>query len=156
MNCSKASNRLLGLIGLLLVLVADSGSGRAESHGVPSIAAPDSLFDAGASANSTAPGMNNVVKALAVDARGHLYAGGAFTSVEGVPAAHVAEWDGRRWTSLGTGLDGTVFSLACDRDGNLYAGGLFTVAGGTGARFIARWDGRAWSPEPTARSRRSR
>ena len=88
-----------------------------------------------------------------------LYAGGDFTSIDGVQRAAIASWDGNAWASLGAGL-GPVFSnpnvvgvttraLLVHDDGSgpaLFAGGSFTTAGGQPANHIARWNGAAWSP----------
>ena len=95
-------------------------------------------------------GMDNGVSALAVDASGNVYAGGAFTTAGGVSANHIAKWDGSNWSALGSGLDNayhgtSVYALAVDASGNLYAGGDFTTAGGRTAYDIAKWDGSNWS-----------
>src|SRR5262249_30269641 len=68
------------------------------------------------------------VKALAWDGAS-LYAGGEFTSAGGAPAYYVAQWDGFKWSALGSGMDGFVWSLQWDGTG-LYAGGYFLTAGG--------------------------
>lgn len=96
------------------------------------------------------------VRALAVydDGRGPaLYAVGPFTVAGGVPAHHVARWDGAGWSALagpsGEGTNGDVNALAVYDDGSgsaLYAAGTFTTAGGVPASGIARWDGTAWAP----------
>src|SRR5689334_24518190 len=39
-----------------------------------------------------------------------LYVGGGFTNAGGVPASHIAKWDGSNWSALGGGLDNTVFA----------------------------------------------
>jgi hypothetical protein len=78
-----------------------------------------------------------------------LVAGGLFTSMGGVPASHIARWDGDAWSGLGAGVSGEVRALAVFDDGEgdaLYAGGAFQQAGGMPAKFIAKWDGEAWSP----------
>jgi hypothetical protein len=85
------------------------------------------------------------VSALAVDGRGNLYAGGWFDIAGEVSASHIARWDGRAWSVLGSGMNGEVMALALDRAGNLYAGGGFTLAGGVLANYIAKWDGSRWS-----------
>jgi hypothetical protein len=77
-----------------------------------------------------------------------LYATGDFTGACGVAANHIAKWDGRKWSALGTGLDDPAGALAVFDDGSgsaLYAGGWFTTAGGVAAAQIARWDGATWS-----------
>jgi hypothetical protein len=92
---------------------------------------------------SLGSGMGSVVCALAVSGT-NLYAGGGFTTAGGVPANHIAKWDGRAWSALGSGLNGGVLALAVSGT-NLYVGGDFTTAGGVPAYYIAKWDGRAWS-----------
>jgi len=84
-----------------------------------------------------------------------LYAGGFFGLAGGVPANHIARWDGSSWSALGSGLalitypNTRLHSLAVHDDGSgpaLYAGGYFTTAGGVAANGIARWDGSRWTP----------
>ena len=90
--------------------------------------------------------MNNQVNALVVDRSGNLYAGGAFTSVGGVPANYLAKWNGSGWLPLGSGMNNQVNTLVLDSSGNLYAGGVFTSAGGLPANYVAKWNGRGWLP----------
>ena len=94
---------------------------------------------------ATAP--NNYVYALVVDpSTNNVYAGGSFTTINGVSANYVAKWNGTAWTALGTGMNGQVKALAWDSATNtLYAGGSFTTAGGTSAMNIAKWNGTTWS-----------
>ncbi len=73
-----------------------------------------------------------------------LYAGGTFTTINGVSAHNIARWDGASWHAVGTGVNNTVLALAF-LGSDLYAGGAFTEAGGTTVNGIARWDGAAWS-----------
>lgn len=91
-------------------------------------------------------GMEPIVYALAVfdDGSGPaLYAGGKFTAAGGVDANHVAKWNGKTWSALGSGIGGTysyVNALTVFDDGGgpaLYAGGGFS---------IAKWNGSNWSP----------
>ncbi len=86
-----------------------------------------------------------------------LYVVGSFQSAGGIPALHIARWDGAAWEALGSGLSGTpTESLkAFDADGPgpqremLYVGGTFNSAGGVpGTVGLARWDGTAWSAVP--------
>lgn len=94
---------------------------------------------------------NGVVFSLAWDGSQHLIAGGEFTSIGGISANRIAEWDGARWEPLGNGIDsdypvGTyVRTLAFDRFGLLYVGGSFTHASGLLVNNIARWDGNTWA-----------
>jgi len=80
----------------------------------------------------------------AVDENGHLYIGGSFDSVSGIPARNIAYWDGNVWHALGDGVKGQVYALAFDPDGELYAAGLLMGAGGQYAGLAARWDGKTW------------
>jgi hypothetical protein len=97
-------------------------------------------------------GANSSVFGLAVfdDGSGPaLYAGGAFSSVDGVPANSIARWNGTSWSALLNGMGGgSVTALAVFDDGNgsaLYAGGTFVSAGSVAANRIAKWDGTSWS-----------
>jgi hypothetical protein len=82
-----------------------------------------------------------------------LYLGGDFASVDGVPAAAIAKWNGEEWAPAGSGLEffgdpGYVFALEVFDDGSgpaLYAGGLFNLAGGVETTSIAKWKGQVWS-----------
>ena len=77
-----------------------------------------------------------------------LYAGGSFTTIEGVAAQRIARWDGSNWSPLGTGANDSVRSLSVFNDGvgsALYAGGDFSVMGAAIAHHVARWDGSDWS-----------
>lgn len=89
-------------------------------------------------------GFNGPVRALALY-QGELVAGGDFTQAGGVPAAHVALWDGVSWQPLGDGTNDAVWCLL-PWNGSLVAGGAFTSAGGVPASRVARWDGTSWSP----------
>jgi hypothetical protein len=79
----------------------------------------------------------------------YLYAGGAFSQIGGVPASHIARWDGYNWVALLNGTDAPVMSLAVGVNPSsgsyLYAGGYFTSAGGVEANHLAAWDGSSWA-----------
>lgn len=68
------------------------------------------------------------IRALAV-AGSTLYVGGDFTMANGLPAPHIARWDGAAWSSLGTGLNAAVLALGVSPTGTVYAGGAFTTVG---------------------------
>ncbi|MBN1511133.1 MAG: hypothetical protein JXB13_03895, partial [Phycisphaerae bacterium] len=77
-----------------------------------------------------------------------LYAGGHFWPAGGVPASHIARWDGAQWSALGSGTNGDVRALVTFDDGTgpaLYAGGDFTSAGGRTVNRVAKWNGTQWS-----------
>lgn len=71
-----------------------------------------------------------------------LIAGGGFTMAGGVPAHHVAKWDGAQWDSLGSGVG--QFSYEYVRALTDHADTL--VVGGTFPGNVRRWDGSAWQP----------
>jgi hypothetical protein len=90
------------------------------------------------------------VRALAVDDKGTVFAGGNFTIAgDEVEANYIASWNSGHWEALGSGGSGMnrwVNALAVDATGNLYAGGEFTLAGDAASYGIARWDGSRWHP----------
>lgn len=88
--------------------------------------------------SSLLTGLNGSVKVIVVDASGHLYVGGAFTTADGNAANNIAKWDGSAWSALGSGLDNTVYALTFDNNGVLYAGGDFTDK-------LSKWDGTTWT-----------
>jgi hypothetical protein len=102
------------------------------------------------------PAASGAVWALArgsIGAGDRLYAGGGFTSIGGVTAGRVAQFDGTTWQALGTGIAGpfspTVFALALFDDGTgggtqLYAAGRFDSADGQPAPLIAKWTTQGW------------
>lgn len=77
-----------------------------------------------------------------------LFVAGTFSSIDGVPAANIARFDGHAWQALGSGVNDHVMALEVFDDGTgpaLYAGGYFTQAGGQIVNRVARWDGESWS-----------
>jgi hypothetical protein len=75
-----------------------------------------------------------------------LFAGGGFTSIGGIEAEKVAEWNGTEWSAYDLPYWGVgVYSIDRGPDGTLYAGGAFADAalpGGNGG--AARWTGTEW------------
>jgi len=120
---------LLSLVGLALALA------------IPARAETPAFSDADWA--SLGSGMNEPVWSLAVSGT-NLYAGGYFTTADGMPANYIAQWNGSSWSALGSGFDGGVAALAVIGT-NLYAGGDFANAGGVPANYIAKWDGHSWS-----------
>lgn len=75
---------------------------------------------------------------------GKLVCAGLFTSINGVGAINIAQWNGTSWSALGNGLNGLVTALGV-YNGDLYASGIFTASGATPLPgFMARWNGTAW------------
>ena len=97
---------------------------------------------------SVVAGCNNVIYALAFDASGNLYIGGAFTDWGDTNGDGIVKWNGSSLSSLGTGLSNPYTKALCfDSNGNLYVGGDFgTVGGVANTSRIAKWNGTVWSP----------
>jgi hypothetical protein len=65
---------------------------------------------------------------------------GDFSSVGGIPARGIAEWDGETWQAYDLGPETNpahVYAVARSESGDLYAGGA--ISGG-----VLRWDGTGW------------
>jgi hypothetical protein len=99
-------------------------------------------------------GTNSSVRAMKAY-NGYLYAVGTFTNAGGIPANHIARWNGVTWDSVGSGIHGGIpYSLEVYNN-ELYVGGAFTMAGNITVTGIAKWDGINWSnvgqlgPDPT-------
>jgi len=89
-----------------------------------------------------APVVDGGVHALAAGPGDTVYAGGAFTTVDGVPQRGVARlsMDGRRLSGFQATVDhGDVKALAV-RDDNVYAGGTFAAVDGVRRAGLARLD----------------
>ena len=91
------------------------------------------------------PIIRDEIKALAIDARGNVYAGGDFGRIGGVAASRLAKWDGSTWTALATtvpneqdGNSSYVGALAVDPTGYLYVGGKFNGIDSVPALNVAR------------------
>lgn len=84
---------------------------------------------------------NDVVRAVAERA-GTICVGGDFTTINAVPAAHVACLASGVWTQAGDGIAGTVRALSFASDGRLIAGGHFAVSGGAN---VATMTAGTWS-----------
>lgn len=74
---------------------------------------------------------------------GALIAGGAFETVDGVPAHGLAIYADGAWSELAGGVDGTVRCLALHQ-GDLVAGGSLSAAGGVPVAGVARLSDGVW------------
>jgi protocatechuate 3,4-dioxygenase beta subunit/uncharacterized protein (DUF2141 family) len=86
-----------------------------------------------------------VVSALDEDGE-YLYAGGSFTTANGITVNRIAYWDGTNWSALGAGVSGGNYPYPYPyinaieiMNGDLYVGGYFTTAGNVNANNIARY-----------------
>src|SRR5437762_11771800 len=80
------------------------------------------------------PGVNGVVRAVAVAPNGDVYVGGDFTmaiysSGNYFAATHVARWDVSGWSTLGSGVDNSVFALPIGPHGGVFAGACAASVG---------------------------
>lgn len=80
-----------------------------------------------------------------VSTNGQLVIGGGFSSVNGVSASCVAQWDGFIWNGIGSGLQTHVYAMASHAADIYAAGFVFTNGGGP---YVVRWNGAAWSLMP--------
>ena len=93
---------------------------------------------------------NGAVWDLQVLSSGVLLVGGNFNSVNGLPAAGVASWNGVAWSALGSGVGGWlgnanyVYTITELPNGTAAVGGSFLTAGGLGAENLAMWTGVQW------------
>jgi hypothetical protein len=78
---------------------------------------------------------NAPVRAMASDGS-RLVLGGEFSSVNGLPIAHLAAFDGEAWWAPAT-VDGPVLALASDGNGMIAVGGQFEHFGGKASRNLA-------------------
>ncbi|MFO0840016.1 MAG: hypothetical protein U1D55_16030 [Phycisphaerae bacterium] len=69
-----------------------------------------------------------------------LYAGGYFSSADGIPGWGVARWDGAAWSPVGDGEPGIVLEMVRYRDSIVAAWVIFA----TNELDYRRWDGVAW------------
>ncbi len=154
LNPDGASDQTTGLSGNLDIEDWE----RLTAPGAPSGFVPSQSAALGPSADSLASssasqawdsrfgslGTNAPVTSIAVQ-ESNIYVGGYFTAVGGLSASHIARWNGRNWSPLGSGIaGGAVFAVAASGS-NVYVGGAFDTAGGVSVRKIAKWDGRRWS-----------
>jgi len=73
-----------------------------------------------------------------------LYVAGTFDSINGIPAMHIAKYNGFNWSNVSTGIHGNnVNDLQIYQD-ELYAVGVFDSAGYVHSNYITRWDGIEW------------
>jgi PKD repeat protein len=73
----------------------------------------------------------------------NLYAGGGFSTFEGIAANGIVKWNGISWSMLEEGVIGGVYTLS-EYNGDLYVGGNFVTAGNSPCYRIAKWIVSTW------------
>lgn len=76
---------------------------------------------------------------------GQLIVGGDFTSIDSMPYAHIAAWNGTKWSAVGSGV--TDVGTMTVYEGDLVIYGNVTLSSGKHAT-IARWNGSTWDSIP--------
>ncbi len=96
--------------------------------------------------------LNSIGEAYAgIEYNGELYIGGAFTSVENVPAVSLAHWDGISWcgfsgiTSCSWQTPPRVKDIHVVNN-ELYVCGSFDMIAGINANCVGVWNGAIWRP----------
>src|SRR5262249_46933939 len=75
---------------------------------------------------------------------GDLYLGGQFSTAGGVPASHIARWDGANWHPMGSGMNHGVYAFTT-HNGQLVVGGEFGTVNDINIEAVASWNGSSWS-----------
>jgi len=68
-----------------------------------------------------------------------LFATGTFTTIGGVPANHIARWNGTSWQALGTGIEGGTPQAMVKYNEHFVVAGQFTTAGGNSVNNLGAW-----------------
>ena len=94
-------------------------------------------------------GVGQLLRAIGFGPNGLIYAGGQNTTMGGISAVGIAQYNGVSWSAMPTlaysGGAVEVDAISVLRDGTVLAGGIFdTLNGVTSARGIARWNGSTW------------
>lgn len=98
--------------------------------------------------SNMAGGSDNIVDMVILTQAGRYIASGIFTTIGGVTAGGIAEYDPATgdWTALGTGVtSGSINTILEDAEGNIFAGGNFSSIGGVSANNVAMWNGTTWA-----------
>ena len=137
---------LPGTLGSVESVVKDPSTGLLYIGGGFTVVGPVAATNVaqwnGSTWSQVGSGLNGLVRTLAVDGLGNLYAGGIFTNTA-IGATNVAKWNGSSWSALGSGLPAQVITLVADGSGNVYAGGNFTNRTIL-ATNVAQWNGSSW------------
>jgi trimeric autotransporter adhesin len=96
------------------------------------------------------PAGPHTVTSIVVTPGNEILIAGQFSEVEGVPAKHLARWNGSGWSNLGGGCTDTntgamVRAMVQLPSGDVLAGGNFSAAGGVTVNNLGNWNGTVWS-----------
>ena len=141
--------RLLRRLCVVAVLTAITASGTTALVTTATGAGSGGWNPIGHGAKPADPALTGKVETLTNDGK-TLYVGGDFIDAAGLAKAdHIASWNGKKWSALGSGLGNSpsaVYAIAVDPvTGDVFAAGSFQNAGGDqAADAIARFDGTSW------------
>jgi hypothetical protein len=92
-------------------------------------------------------GPNASVLALTTGLDGSFYAGGTFTTADGLTVNRITQFTGGAYQVVGsTGTSGSVTSLSTAPDGTIYATGPTTIGPASAPSGVAQWNGATWTP----------
>ncbi len=130
------------------VSTPDSGT-----YTLPTLASSNALVDLYFATSVNPKGANGAVNSLVTDGT-YVYAGGAFTEIDGISIPYLARYaisTGKVDTTWNLFVDGNVNAMALDGSGNLYIGGDFanvlsTARGKVAKIVISSATLAAWNP----------
>jgi hypothetical protein len=95
------------------------------------------------------------VNSIVMGSGDRIYAGGSFSSIDGILVNNIAVLSGNKWNPLGGGalfnkyinsyFPTEIRSIALEKDSTIYIGGLFDSLGGASVRNVAQWNGKTWN-----------
>jgi trimeric autotransporter adhesin len=93
---------------------------------------------------------NAAAEVIALAVHNHIvYVGGYFFFAGGAGANYIAQWNGAKWSALGSGSNGPVRALTFHST-KLYILGGDITGGKTSPSTVAIWDGNTWSALSTS------
>src|SRR5438128_6703210 len=73
-----------------------------------------------------------------------VYVGGDFSMAGGMPANHIAKWNGSVWSNMGSGFNAIFEDLAVSGT-DVYATGILLTPNGGSRGYVGKWNGSGWT-----------
>lgn len=91
-------------------------------------------------------GVDGIVNSIHALSTTEVYVGGSFIKAGGVTSNRIAQWNGVKWSTMGTipGTANKVSTVFAISTNEVYVGGSFSTAGGINVKNIALWNGTIW------------